>query len=99
MSDNTYIPGQVVSLSMTSVDAGGIASDPGAVRLRIKPPTGPTSLLTYGVGQQIVRDGAGRYRAEVLLSAAGQWAWRWELDAPNAGAAEGVITVQRSRVI
>lgn len=27
-------------------------------------------------------------------SAAGIWAYRWELSAPNAGAGEGVINVQ-----
>lgn len=46
----------------------------------------------------IVKDSVGNYHADILLANAGLWAWRWELDAPNAGAVEGTITVLPSHV-
>ena len=98
MSD-TYIPGEVARVSLTATDTAGAAADPGALRLKVKPPTGALATYTFGVGADIVKDAVGRYHADILLAAAGLWAYRWELDAPNAGAVEGTITVQKSRVI
>ena len=98
MSD-TYIPGEVARLLLTATDAAGAVADPGALRLKVKPPTGALATYTFGGGAEIVKDAVGRYHADVLLTAAGLWIYRWELDAPNAGACEGAITVQKSRVI
>lgn len=98
MSDN-YIPGEVARISVTVLDAAGLAADPGALRLKVKPPAGALASYTYGSSAQIVKDATGRYHADIQLPTAGLWAYRWELDAPNAGAVEGVITVSKSRVI
>ena len=55
--------------------------------------------IENGTDAIIVRDSQGAYHADIPLTAPGQWAYRWECVAPHAGAAEGVITVQKSRVI
>jgi hypothetical protein len=98
MSDN-YIPGEVARISITVAAPTGLASDPGALRLKVKPPAGAVVTYAYGSSGEIIKDATGRYHADILLAAAGLWAYRWELDAPNAGAVEGAITVQKSRVI
>lgn len=94
-----YLPGEVAVLNMRAADLDGVAADPGALVLKIRPPVGAVVSYAYGTAAEVVRDAAGRYHADLMLSAAGQWAYRWELSAPNAGAAEGVITVLKSRVI
>jgi uncharacterized protein YfaS (alpha-2-macroglobulin family) len=94
-----FIPGESARISVAVTDAAGIAADPGALRLRVKPPSGVVATYTLGASVFIVKEAVGSYHADILLTSAGVWAWRWELDAPNAGAAEGVIPVLKSRVI
>ena len=99
MSINAYVPGEVARLSLSATDAAGVAADPGALRLIVKAPSGTLASHTFGVGEVVVKSAAGKYHADVHLVSAGVWAYRWELDVPNAGAAEGVINVLKSRVI
>ena len=99
MSDAFYIPGELARMSLTAKDATGVLADPGALRLKVKTPAGIVTTYTYGSSAEVIKDSTGRYHADIQLTAAGVWAYRWELDAPNAGAAEGAITVQKSRVI
>ena len=94
-----YIPGEVARISAHVADIAGAAVDPGGVKLLVKPPSGPTVTYTYGIDAIVVRDSLGNYHADLPLTSSGVWAYRWELTAPNAGAAEGVITVQKSKVI
>lgn len=95
LNDSQYIPGEVARLSLTVTDLDGLVADPGAVVLKVKQPDGTVVTHTPAV----IRDSTGVYHADLALSAAGVWTYRWELTAPNAGAAEGVITVQKSKVI
>lgn len=92
---STYVIGEVVRLLLNAFDFGGSIADPGTVVLKVKQPDGTVISHT----SDVVRDGTGVYHADLALTAAGVWAYRWELAAPNAGAAEGVITVQKSKVI
>jgi hypothetical protein len=94
VSDN-YIPGEVVRLLLNTFDFAGAVADPGTVVLKVKQPDG--TVITHT--PDVVRDGTGVYHADLALTAAGVWAYRWELTTPNAGAAEGVIQVQKSKVI
>lgn len=96
MSD--FIPGETAVLSLRVTSAAGVAVDPGALRLKVKDPAAAVTTYTYGIAAEITRDGVGRYHADIPLPSAGQWAWRWELDAPNAGAIEGLITVKTSLI-
>ena len=99
LNDSQYIPGEVARLSLTVTDLDGLVADPGAVVLKVKQPAGVVATYAYGSSAEVIKDAVGAYHADLVLSAAGMWAYRWELDAPNAGAAEGVIQVQKSRVI
>lgn len=99
MAADTFIPGEVATLAIRVTTLAGITADPGAITLKIKPPGAAVVNYLYGAAAEVIRDGVGLYHAEIPLTAAGQWAYRWELGAPNAGAAEGVITVLKSRVI
>ena len=92
---SAYVLGEVVRLLLNTFDFAGAVADPGAVVLKVKQPDG--TVVTHT--PDVVRDSTGVYHADLALSAAGIWAYRWELTAPNAGAAEGLISVQKSRVI
>lgn len=94
-----FIVGEVVRLPLSVTDLAGNAVDPGSVTLKIKRGAGAVTAYAYGAAPEIVRDATGRYHADIPVISAGQWAYRWELSAPNAGAAEGVFIVQKSRVI
>lgn len=94
-----FVIGEVVRLPLRVTDLAGAAVEPGGVTLKIKPPVGAVDEYVFGVAPEVLNDGTGRYHADIVLTAAGTWAYRWELAAPNAGAAEGTITVQKSRVI
>lgn len=89
-----FIVGQLARLPIRITDLVGVLVDPGAVTLKIKPGAGAVVTVP-----DVVRDGVGLYHADIALVTAGLWAYRWELSAPNAGVAEGVISVQKSRVI
>lgn len=93
------VVGQVARIWFDVTDIAGQAADPGSLVLKVKPGVGAIANYAYGVAPEIVRDGVGKYHAEIPLTGAGQWAYRLELSAPNAGACEGVIVVQKSRVI
>lgn len=96
MFSSVFVVGQTARIVNDIADAAGLAVDPGVLRLRIKDPTGVTNTLTVGAG--ITKNAVGSYHADVVVSAPGTWFWRWEGDAPNAGAAQGSLVVQRSLV-
>lgn len=98
MWDSNWIIGDAARLSAVITDAAGAALDPAVLRLKTKNSAGTITTYAYGAGADIVRDAIGRYHADIALTSAGQWAWRWETDAPAAGAAEGAISVARSRI-
>lgn len=94
MSDS-WIVGQMVRLSVAVTDATGAAAAPGTLTLRVKSPS--AVVTSYNVaGGGVVADGTGAFHADIALDEAGQYVWRWEAGAPNAGADEGIITVARS---
>lgn len=95
----TYLVGEIARISLGVADLAGLIADPGGLVLRVKSASGSVTTYTYGTDAVIVRDSQGAYHADIPLTAPGQWAYRWECSAPNAGAAEGVITVQKSRVV
>ncbi len=86
-----FFPGEVARLSNVITDAAGAAVDPGAVRVKVKGPDGVTTIYTYPAA--VIKSAAGQYYCEVPLPAAGAYLWRWEADAPNAGASQGNFLV------
>ena len=92
----SYIPGDVVRLSVTIKDAAGVLADPGGLSLVVQSPS-----LSKTTVAGITKSSVGNYTAEYQVPNAavpGVWAWRWELSAPNAGASEGVFTVAESLI-
>ncbi len=98
MSSNAWLIGQTARLSVAITDAAAAAADPATLRLKTKTPAGVIATYTYGVGGEIVKDAVGAYHADIALSESGRWIWRWETDAPNAGADQGALTVQASLI-
>lgn len=98
MSDQ-YIIGETGRISVSITDLLNVAADPGALRLKVKAPSGTVTTYVYGASGELVKDSVGHYHADILLDAAGIWAWRWESDVPNAGASEGTLNVRKSAVI
>lgn len=91
--------GSVVQISAYIKNLAGVLADPSALRLRVRDPSGTITNYVFGSAPEIVKLAAGVYRADLVMSAAGKWTYRWEADAPNAGAAEGLIVVKKSIVI
>jgi hypothetical protein len=94
-----WLPGEYARIELQVKTAAGAAADPGALRLKVKSPTGALSEYVYGTAAEVVRDGLGAFHADILLDAPGYWYWRWETLAPNAGATEGGLVVQSSSVL
>lgn len=94
-----FVVGEYARLSLALVDFVGNPSDPGALRLKTKSASGVVATLTYGVDSALVRDGAGLFHADIALTEAGAWYYRWESDTPNPGASEGALQVVASRVL
>lgn len=97
MSD--WLIGQAARISVDVKDFGGTLADPGALRLKVKPPTSELQTFVYGTDAALVKDAVGKYHVDLTLNASGAWAYRWECDAPNAGAIEGALQVRKSAVI
>ena len=72
---------------------GGIAVDPTTVTLTVK---APDRAITT---PPVTREATGRYYADVTLDQPGRWSWRLEGDGAVQAPAEGVIVVDRSRVL
>lgn len=94
---SSYINGDTIRVTATfTVD--GAATDPTTVTLRVKAPSGTTTVYTYTDGH-LTRVSAGVYRKDVLFNAAGSWYVRWEGTGAAAGVEEEAITVSRSKVV
>lgn len=76
-----------------------VLADPTALRLKLRNPSGVVTTYIFGVAPEVVKDAVGKYHANIVMNVAGNWSYRWESDAPNAGADEGRITVKKSIVI
>ncbi|MBI5659882.1 MAG: hypothetical protein HZC43_10135 [Nitrosomonadales bacterium] len=86
-----FFPGEVARLTNVITDSTGAAVDPGAVRVKVKGPDGV--VATYSYPATVTKSGVGLYACDVPLPTAGAYRWRWESDAPNAGAAQGNFLV------
>lgn len=97
--DAEFVIGAVAKIAVTIKSDAGQLADPSAFRLRVKSPSAVLTNYVYGSAAEIVKDAIGTYHAVIPLTEAGKWTYRWEADAPNAGALEGVISVKKSIVI
>lgn len=92
-----YIIGTTVQLIATfSAAVAGTLNDPTSVVLKIQPPTGGLVTYTYGVSAQLIRVETGVYSANVDLTIAGTWTWRWEGLGTVDSIEEGTLVVDAS---
>ncbi len=95
---NNVVLGAVVQISLTIKNMQSVLADPSALRLKLRDPDDQITTYVFGANVELVKDAVGTYHADVVMSKAGKWAYRWESDAPNAGADEGLILVSKSIV-
>lgn len=74
---NTYDIGDLVRVSAVFTNSAGTAIDPTAVYVKYRTPAGVTTTLTYGVDVALVKDSVGHYHADISITAAGTWRYRW----------------------
>lgn len=91
--------GSAVKIGVEIYNDLDLLADPTALRLKLRDPSSTVTNYVYGVAAEIVKDAAGQYHANVVMTAAGTWTYRWEADTPNAGVGEGKILVKKSIVI
>lgn len=94
MFDTNYLVGDVARLDIAVEDLAGNPIDPGSNKLLVMTPDGSIGEIA---GEQIIKDGIGKYHCDLPLSVAGRTYYRWETGAPATAAAEGMINVQPSR--
>ena len=73
--------------------ATGAAIDPTAVELTYKDPSGILTTLVYGVGA-ISKDSVGNYHADINVTLAGTWTYRWFSTGTGQAASEGLFLVR-----
>lgn len=91
--------GQAIQITAAFTNVNGALADPSALRIRVRDPDGTITAYQFGAAAEVVKESTGKYHANLAMTKAGNWTWRWEADAPNAGAAEGLIVVKKSIVI
>lgn len=92
-----FLVGQVVRIHAEILGDNGQPADPGTLALHTRVGGGEVTVRTYGVDAELVRDGVGLYHADLPLEASGVLYYRWETDAPHAGAGEGKLSVAQGR--
>lgn len=103
MTENhSYDRGDLCRLSAAFSNTAGVATDPTAVVLRVKPPSGTVVLYGYPDHadpiQAIVKDaGTGNYHVDLLITESGPWAIRWEGSGSVVTAEESTIQGKRSQ--
>lgn len=93
------VVGQAIQITAEFTNVNGELADPSALRIRVRDPEGTITAYQFGTAAEVVKDSTGKYHANLALNQVGNWTYRWEADAPNAGASEGLITVKKSIVI
>lgn len=84
--------GDRVRLTATFQDLDEVATDPTTVVCTVKAPSGPTSTPS------VTRVAEGEYIADVDVTEAGLWRYRWAGTGDLVAAEEGEFSVVRRRV-
>lgn len=92
MGDTTYDVGDVATLTASFTDAAGSAADPTSVTLTVQAPDGTQATPTP------TSSVVGTWTADVSVTQAGVWWYRFEGTGAVAAAAEGSLLVRRRMV-
>lgn len=97
---NVHDVGDLVRVSLTLTDSGGIGLDPGSLsfqhRRELADPLS-YSTLVYGV-DSITRTSTGVYYTDVSVNTGGTWLYRWNAFGSNQAAVEGQFQVRWRKV-
>lgn len=85
------ITGNTARIEITVADLNDTPIDPDQITIKIIEPSQPETTATP------VKDAAGHYHHDVLLTRPGKWYWRVETGGQPAAASEGQINVLQSR--
>lgn len=91
-----YIVGTTVKVSCTFAVAGTL-TDPTAVTLKVKDPSGNVDTYTYG-GGTVTKASTGSYYKAIVVDEAGFWNVQWTGTGSAAGVDEGGFRVTASDV-
>jgi hypothetical protein len=87
--------GTTLQLRVELTDQDGVLTDPGGVIFKTRSACGTETTYTYGEDDEIERDSAGIYLANIVPDEAGRWNFRWETTGPVYVTA-GTFLVQAS---
>ena len=88
-----YIVGDAVTLGATFTNSAGTATDPTAVTLEVKDPSGTTTTYTYSLAE-ITKVSTGVYSKAISLTASGWWYYEWQGTGTVAKVENGKFHVQ-----
>jgi len=74
---NTYAVGARVRTHGEFRSITGELLDPSVVRVTYQTPALVETTKIYGTDAEVIRDGIGRYRIDIDVSAAGLWYYKW----------------------
>lgn len=102
MADNSYWPGQRVRIKTTTPFAvNGVNTDPTAVSLLVKAPSGTVTTYTWAAGD-VTRVAAGDFYMDLDIgttsAAEGEYAYAFRGTGAVVAADEGRFTVRKSMV-
>jgi hypothetical protein len=95
---NKYDQGDLTRLSVTFRNAADTPTDPTTVTFTIKTPTGTETTYIYGVDAEVVKESAGVFHVDVMLTEPGVWVWSWVGTGAVAQTDEGQFWVQPSDI-
>lgn len=87
--------GDLVRSSVTFTDFNGAATDPNTVTFKYEKPDGTVTTIIYPAAGT-VKDSTGVYHADVTITAAGSWWFRWNGTGAIVAATEEPVFVQPS---
>ena len=94
MATNTYDKGDAVRLRVTFTVAS-VNTDPTTVTLKVKNPTGTTTIYTYALAE-ITKSATGIYYKDISVDDDGIYAYRFEGTGTVEAATEHKIKVRSS---
>ena len=95
---NKYDVGDLVRVTGTWTDSDGAATDPTAVKLYYKDPSGNITESTYLTDTDITQDTTGVYYADIDIDESGKWFYRWVGTGSAQAADEYWFTVDRLNI-
>lgn len=98
LAPGRFYPGSPVRIGANFADEDGDDVDPTTVAFTLRSPAGTETTYTYGTDDEITRNDAGDYMAEVIPDEGGRWLYAWSTTGTNKRIRfEGNFIVQESQ--